>query len=80
MANGPDAIPVGIQKEGSGKVAPLVAIVPNKCLEQGEIIGDWRKANVTTIYMKVNKYSPSYYRPGSLTPQSMYSSVTPATI
>ena len=47
--------------------SPLLTIIFNKSLEQGEVPTDWRKANVTAIYKKGNKYEPSNYRPVSLT-------------
>ena len=66
-ASGPDSIPARILKELADEIAPLLTIIFNKSLEQGEVAADWRKANVTAIYKKGNKYEPSIYRPVSLT-------------
>ena len=66
-ASGPDSIPARILKELADEIAPLLTIIFNKSLEQGEVPTDWRKANVTAIYKKGNKYEPSNYRPVSLT-------------
>ena len=66
-ASGPDSIPARILKELADEIAPLLTKIFNKSLEQSEVPADWRKANVTAIYKKGNKYEPSNYRPVSLT-------------
>ena len=66
-ASGPDSIPARILKELADEIAPLLTTIFNKSLEQGEVPTDWRKANVTAIYKKGDKYEPSNYRPVSLT-------------
>ena len=62
-ASSPDSILVRILKELADEIAPLLTIIFNKSLEQGEVPADWRKANVK----KGNKYEPSNYQPVSLT-------------
>ena len=66
-ASGPDSIPARILKELADDIAPLLTTIFNKSLEQGEVPLDWKKANVTAIYKKGDKYEPSNYRPVSLT-------------
>ncbi|MCG7866607.1 MAG: reverse transcriptase family protein, partial [Candidatus Thiodiazotropha taylori] len=66
-ACGPDSIPARILKELADELAPLLTAIFNKCLEEGEVPEDWRRANVTAIFKKGEKYEPSNYRPVSLT-------------
>ena len=66
-ASDPDSIHARILKELADEIAPLLTTIFNKSLEQGEVPTDWRKANVTAIYKKGDKYEPSNYRPVSLT-------------
>ena len=44
-----------------------IALLCNKTLEEGEIPGDWKRANVSPIYKKGAKNREENYRPISLT-------------
>ena len=65
--SGPDSVQARFLKKLADEIAPLLTIIFNKSLEQGEVPLDSRKANVTAIYKKWNKYKSSNYRPVSLT-------------
>ena len=67
IASGPDSIPARILKELADETTPLLTIIFNKRLEQGEVPTDWRKTNVTAIYKKGDKFEPNNYQPVSLT-------------
>ena len=54
-------------KECSSEIYyPLVKIF-TKSLNSGDILNDWRKANVTAVFKKGAKHCPLNYRPISLT-------------
>jgi hypothetical protein len=48
-------------------MAPALAAVFTKSMEEGVVPADWRDANVSPIFKKGAKSSPSNYRPVSLT-------------
>ena len=64
---GPDMIPARMLKECSEDLAPILAIVFNKSIQTGQVPDDWKKANVSAIFKKGQRYDPANYRPVSLT-------------
>jgi len=64
---GPDGISPKILKELSAELAPILTRIFAYSLNTGTIPEDWRKANVSPIYKKGNRYSAENYRPISLT-------------
>ena len=66
-ASGPDVIPGRLLKEGADWLAGPLTKLFNKSIEAGQIPRDWTRANVTPVFKKGNKHSPSNYRPVSLT-------------
>ena len=58
-------------------MAPALALVFTKSMEEGIVPDDWKEANVTPIFKKGAKSKPENYRPVSLTSVSCKSSVTP---
>ena len=66
-ASGPDQIPARILKECSEGIAPILALIFNRSLQEGQVPRDWRHANVTAIFKKGSRYDASNYRPVSLT-------------
>ena len=66
-APGPDGITAKFLKEHADAMAPALALLFNKSMEEGVVPEDWRRANVTPIYKKGAKGDPGNYRPVSLT-------------
>ncbi len=66
-AAGPDGIGPRVLQELQQEMAPALAAVFTKSMEEGVVPADWRDANVTPIFKKGAKSSPSNYRPVSLT-------------
>ena len=66
-ACGPDDIPGRLFKEGAPWLAVPLTQLYNLSLQTGVLPRDWRKANITTVFKKGEKHSPSNYRPISLT-------------
>ncbi len=66
-ASGPDGIGPKILQELREELAPGLAHIFTKSLEEGAIPADWREANVTPIFKKGAKSKPENYRPESLT-------------
>ncbi|OWF48036.1 hypothetical protein KP79_PYT26136 [Mizuhopecten yessoensis] len=48
-------------------VSPILTIIFSLSIETGNIPSDWKKANVSPVYKKVEKYKAENYRPISLT-------------
>ena len=49
------------------RIAPILALIYNESLAQGNVPDDWRQANVAPIFKKGEKYDAANYRPVSLT-------------
>jgi len=64
---GPDNIPPIVLKEAAYIIAPLVTELFRISLQLGEVPLDWRLANITPIFKKVDRSIPSNYQPISLT-------------
>ena len=66
-ASGPDNLPACFLKEVANKIAPVLTIVFQASLDQGNLPDIWKTAAVVPIYKKGNRTEPSNYRPVSLT-------------
>ena len=66
-ACGPDDIPGRLLKEEAPWLAEPLIQLYNLSLQSGVLPRDWRRANVTPVFKKGDKHSPSNYRPISLT-------------
>ena len=66
-APGPDGIPGHLLQGLEEEVAPALAMIFSKSLEEGAVPPDWRTANVTPIFKKGARTKPENYRPVSLT-------------
>ena len=66
-ACGPDSIPARILKELAEEISPLLTTIFQKSLDSGTVPDDWRSANVSAIFKKVDRFKASNYRPVSLT-------------
>ena len=66
-APGPDRLWPRILQRISKVISVPLSLVYSKCLEEGNVPGDWKVANVTPIFKKGSKSMPGNYRPVSLT-------------
>lgn len=66
-AHGPDDIPPIILAEAAEELAEPITILFRKTLESGQLLPDWKTANVTPIFKKGDKSAVNNYRPVSLT-------------
>ena len=58
-ACGPDDIPGRLLKEGAPWLAEPLTQLYNLSLQSGVLPRDWRRANVTPVFKKGDKHSPS---------------------
>ena len=66
-APGPDRLwPRELHSLADSLSSPL-SIIYTRCLEEGMVPLDWKRANITPIFKKGSKASPGNYRPVSLT-------------
>ena len=56
-------IPARLLKECSEELAPILAIIYNKSIQAGKVPDDWKKANVSAVFKKGQRYDPANYRP-----------------
>ena len=66
-APGPDKIPSHLLQLASQEIAPVLTLIINSSLHQGELPMDWKCANIVTVFKKGDKTLASNYRPISLT-------------
>ena len=62
-----DRIHPSFPREFSKQLGGPLSILFRRTLDEGTVPTDWRAANVTQLYKKGNKSTPSNYRPVSLT-------------
>ena len=66
-APGPDKVWARVLHDLADALAHPLAIVFTRCMEEGVVPPDWKRANVTPIFKSGSKGSPGNYRPVSLT-------------
>ena len=66
-APGPDKIRPLLLQKLSLEIVPILQVIFSKSLAEGSLPSEWRKANVSPIFKKGDKSSPSNYLPMSLT-------------
>ena len=62
-----DGLNARVLKECSNEISPILALIFNKSLAQGEVPDEWRHANFSPVFKKGEKYDAANYRPVSLT-------------
>ena len=66
-ASGSDGISCWVLKEAAEEIAPFLQFIFNQSLTTGQVPGDWKCANVTSVLKKGSKKEACNYRPVSLT-------------
>ena len=61
-ASGPDMIPTYLLKLLAHQLAPVLALLNQASLDQGQLLEDWKTANVLPIFKKGNR-SLQYHLP-----------------
>ena len=67
-ATGQDSISAHVLKTYATEIAPVLTFIFQQSLSSGYVPTDWRLANITPIFKKGDKSTPSNYRPVSITP------------
>ena len=60
-------IPTNLVKQLAQQLAPALTLLYQASLDQGQLLEDWKIANVIPVFKKGNRSHPSNYRPISLT-------------
>lgn len=66
-AAGPDQIRPRVLKEMANLVAPMLTVIFKKSYDCGELLKDWKTAQVTPVYKRGMRTDPANYRPISST-------------
>ena len=66
-APGPDKLWPRVLHSLADVLSIPLAMVYTRCLSEGTVPPEWKRANITPIYKKGSKGSPGNYRPVSLT-------------
>ena len=66
-APGPDGLNVRVPEECSTQISPILALIYNESLAQGNVPDDWRHAYVCPVFKKGKIYAAANYRLVSLT-------------
>ena len=66
-APGPDMIPANLLIKLAHQLAPVLTLLFQVSLDQGQLPEDWKIANVIPVYKKGSRSCSSNYRPISLT-------------
>ncbi|KAI8493409.1 DTW domain-containing protein 2 [Branchiostoma belcheri] len=66
-STGPDGIPPRLLKTVAVQIAPILQVIFSQSISTGDVPEDWRTANITPIFKKGDRTTPSNYRPVSLT-------------
>ena len=66
-APGPDGLNARVLKECSTQISPILALIYNESLAQGNVPDYWQHANVSLVFKKGEKYDAANYRPVLLT-------------
>ena len=66
-APGPDGIHPRILRQLNRAIVPTLQVILEKTYREGDVPGDWRRANICPIYKKGAGKDPANYRPISLT-------------
>ena len=50
---GPDGLNARVLKECSNEISPMLALIFNEALAQGDVPDEWRQANVSPVFKKM---------------------------
>ena len=66
-ASGPDMVPARFLKEYSEELSQILTIIFNISLQTRTVQDKWKKANVSAVFKRGQRYDPANCRPVSLT-------------